>query len=85
MDSYEAAIDNSSELSDMERLTYLRSYLTDVALKLISGLSLANDNCWKTVITTVIVLLRMIILYLKVFEAPRLECTVDQRKGPKLV
>ena len=85
MDSYEAAIDNSSELSDMERLTYLRSYLTDVALKLISGLSLANDICLKTEITAVIVLLRIIILYLKTFEAPRLECTVNERKGPKLV
>ena len=39
LDAYEAAIDNSSDLSDARKFTYLRSYLTDVALKTISGLT----------------------------------------------
>ena len=46
-DSYEAAIHNSSELSGVQRFTYLRSYLTDAALKSVSGLILTNKNYGK--------------------------------------
>ena len=47
LDSYEAAIHNSSELSDVQKFTYLRSYLTDAALKSVSGLTLTNENYEK--------------------------------------
>ena len=47
LDSYEAAIHNSSELNDAQKLTYLRSYLTDAALKSIGGLTLTNENYGK--------------------------------------
>ena len=47
LDSYEAAIHNSSELSDVQKFTYLRSYLTDAALKSVSGLTLTNENYGK--------------------------------------
>ena len=46
-DSYEAVIHNSSELSDFQQFTYLRSYLTDTALKSVSGLTLTNENYGK--------------------------------------
>ena len=46
-DSYEAAIHNSSELSDVRKFTYLRSYLTDAALKSVSGLTLTNEDYGK--------------------------------------
>ena len=47
LDSYGAAIHNSSALSDIQKLTYLRSYLTDAALKSVSGLTLTNENYEK--------------------------------------
>ena len=47
LDYYEAAIHNSSELSDVQKFTYLRSYLTDAALKSVSGLTLTNENYAK--------------------------------------
>ena len=47
LDSHEAAIHNSSELSDAQKFTYLRSYLTDAALKSISGLTLTNETYGK--------------------------------------
>ena len=47
LDSYEAAIHNSSELSHVQKFTYLRSYLTDPALKSVRGLTLANENYGK--------------------------------------
>ena len=47
LDSYEAAIYNSSELSDVQKFTYLRGYLTDTALKSVSGLTLTNKNYGK--------------------------------------
>ena len=43
----EAAIHNSSEVSDVQKFTYLRSYLTDAALKSVSGLTLTNENYGK--------------------------------------
>ena len=50
LDSYRAAIHNSSALSDIQKLTYLRSYLTDAALKSVSGLTLTNGNYEKALI-----------------------------------
>ena len=47
LDSCEAAIHDSSELSDCQIFTYLRSYLTDAALNSVSGLTLTNKNYWK--------------------------------------
>ena len=47
LDSCEAAIHDSSELSDYQIFTYLRSYLTDAALNSVSGLTLTNENYWK--------------------------------------
>ena len=47
LDSYEATIHNSSELSDVGKFTYLRSYLADAVLKSISGLTLTNENYGK--------------------------------------
>ena len=52
LDAYEAAIDNSSDLSDARKFTYLRSYLTDVALKTISGLTFDYWRRGVVVITT---------------------------------
>ena len=72
----------NSELSDGQRFTNLRSYLTDVALKSSSGFSLINGNHGKTVITMVIVLLRMIILYLKIFRICVVQST--REKGENL-
>ena len=42
-----SAIHNSSELIDVQKFTYLRSYLTDAALKSVSGLKLTNENYGK--------------------------------------
>ena len=47
LDSYEAVIHTSSELGDVQKFTYLRSYLTDAALKSVSGLTLTNENYGK--------------------------------------
>ena len=47
LDSYEAAIHNSSELSDVQKFTYLRRHLTDAALKSVSSLTLTNENYGK--------------------------------------
>ena len=44
MDCYTAAIGSSTRLSNIEKFNYLRSYLTEEALKCIDGLSLTNDN-----------------------------------------
>ena len=42
-----SAIHNSSELIDVQKFTYLQSYLTDAALKSVSGLKLTNENYGK--------------------------------------
>ena len=47
LDSCEAAIHNSSELSDVQKFIYLRSYLTDAPMKSVSGLTLTNENFRK--------------------------------------
>ena len=47
LDSFEAVMHNSSELGDAQKLTYLRRYLTDAALKAVSGLTLTNGNYGK--------------------------------------
>ena len=47
MGSYETAICTSSDLSDFQKFTYLRTYLTDVVLKSTGGSTLTNENYGK--------------------------------------
>ena len=44
LDTYTAVIHNSKTLSNVEKFTYLRSYIEKDALHAISGISLTNDN-----------------------------------------
>ena len=44
LDTYTAVIHNSKTLSNVEKFTYLRSYIEKDALNAISGISLTNDN-----------------------------------------
>lgn len=43
-DSFDAAVNNNSTLSNVQKFNYLRSYLTDEAYSCISGLTLTNEN-----------------------------------------
>ena len=43
-DSFSSTIDRNEHISNVEKFTYLRSFLTDNALSLISGLSLSDSN-----------------------------------------
>ena len=43
-DSFHAAIDSCTQLSDVEKFNYLRSFLVGDALHAIDGLSLTNEN-----------------------------------------
>ena len=44
LDSLEAAIDTCSDLDDVQKFTYFRSYLQGPALQAINGLTLTNSN-----------------------------------------
>lgn len=44
IESYEAAIHNKDNLSDVEKFTYLRGFLTNNALSTIEGFPLTNEN-----------------------------------------
>ena len=44
IDSFNAAVNNSRSLSNVEKFNYLRSFMTGDAMHAISGLSLTNNN-----------------------------------------
>ena len=46
-DSFEAAVNSSKQLTDVEKFTYLRCYLEGDALQCIAGFSLSNENYEK--------------------------------------
>ena len=47
LDSFEATIDTCSDLDDVQKFTYLRSYLQGPALQATNGLTLTNSNYTK--------------------------------------
>ena len=43
-ETYEATVHKNEKISDIEKFSYLKGYLTGAAEKCIEGLSLSNDN-----------------------------------------